>query len=80
MEKFPKKFNNISTKDVSSFQKIKKKFLNLYSAGGNSDLAYHAFRNKKNKYSKREPNPLVPACPNPVPPPPPWTPPSTQRQ
>jgi hypothetical protein len=52
IEKFPNEVDNISTKDASSFQEVKIKFLNLQSAGGNSDSAHHTFRNKKNKKSK----------------------------
>jgi hypothetical protein len=51
MEKFPNKVNNISTKDASSFQGVKNKFLNLHSASGNGDSAHHIFSNKKNKMS-----------------------------
>jgi hypothetical protein len=80
MEKFPNEVDNISTKDASSFQEVKNKFLNLHSASSNGDSAHHTFSNKKNKNSKREPNPLVPALPNPVPPPTPRTPPPPQRQ
>jgi hypothetical protein len=53
MEKVPNKVDNILTKDASSFQEVKKKILNLYSAGGNSDLAHHTFSSKKHKNSKR---------------------------
>jgi hypothetical protein len=80
MEKFPNEVDNISTKDASSFEEVKNKFLNLYSAGGNGDSAHHTFGNKKNKSRKREPNPLVPALPNPVPPPTLRMPPPSQRQ
>jgi hypothetical protein len=53
MEKFPNKVDNISTKDASSFQEVKTKFLNLYSASNISDSAHHIFVNKKNKQSKK---------------------------
>jgi hypothetical protein len=47
IEKFPNKVNNISTKDASSFQEVKKKFLNLHSASGKGESAHHMFGNKK---------------------------------
>jgi hypothetical protein len=52
-EKFPNVVDNILTKDVSSFQEIKNKFINLYSAGGNGDSAHHTFSNKNNQKSKK---------------------------
>jgi hypothetical protein len=52
-EKIPIKVNNILTKDASSFQDIKNKFLNLHSASGNGDSAYYIFGNKKHKKSKQ---------------------------
>jgi hypothetical protein len=53
MEKFPNEVHIISTKDASSFQEDKNKFLNLHSATGNGDSAHHTFHNKKNKTSKK---------------------------
>jgi hypothetical protein len=53
METFPNEVDNISTKDTSSFQEVKNKFLNLHSASNNSDLAHHTFGNKKNQKSKK---------------------------
>jgi hypothetical protein len=44
MEKFPNEVDNISTKDASSFQEVKNKFLNLHSASGNGDSAHHTFQ------------------------------------
>jgi hypothetical protein len=61
MERFPNEVDNILTKDVSSFQEVKNKFLNLHSASGNDDSAQYTFSNKKNKSRKREPNSLIPA-------------------
>jgi dsDNA-binding SOS-regulon protein len=55
MKKFPNEVNNILTKDASSFQEVKNKFLNLYLAGDNDDLAPHMFGNKKNKKSTKGP-------------------------
>jgi hypothetical protein len=52
MEKFPNEVDNILTKDAFSFQEVNNKFLNVYSAGGNVDLAHHTFGNKKTKKSK----------------------------
>jgi hypothetical protein len=81
IERFPNEVDNISTKDATSFQEVKNKFVHLYSAGGNGDSARHKFGNKKkNKRPKREPNPLVPTLPNPVPPRTPRTPRLPQRQ
>jgi hypothetical protein len=51
MEKFLNKVDNILTKDTSSFQEVKNKFLNLYLAGLNGDFAHHTFGNKKNTKS-----------------------------
>jgi hypothetical protein len=53
MEKFPNEVDNLSTKDTSSFEEVKNKFLNLYLAGSNSDSAHHTFNNKKNKKLKK---------------------------
>jgi hypothetical protein len=53
IEKFPNQVNNLSSKDASSFQEVKNTFLNLCSASGNGNLAYHIFGNKKNKKSKK---------------------------
>jgi hypothetical protein len=53
MEKFSNKVNNILTKDTSSFQEVKKKFLNVHSGGSNGDSAQHTFGNKKNKQLKK---------------------------
>jgi hypothetical protein len=52
IEKFPNEVDNISTKDASSFQEVKNKFLNLHSPSDNGDSAHHIFGNKKNKKSK----------------------------
>jgi hypothetical protein len=49
MEKFPHELDNTLTKDASSFQEVKNKFLNLHSAGSNGDSGHHIFGNKKNK-------------------------------
>jgi hypothetical protein len=53
IDKFPNEVDNISSKDASSFQEVKNKFLNLYSASSNGDLAHYTFGNKKNKKSKK---------------------------
>jgi hypothetical protein len=53
MEKFCNEVDNILSKDASSFQEVNNKFLNLYSAGTNGDLAHHMFGNKKNKILKK---------------------------
>jgi hypothetical protein len=53
MERFPNEVDNISTKNTSSFQEVKNKFLHLHSAGGNGDSAHHMFANKKNTNSKQ---------------------------
>jgi hypothetical protein len=52
MEKFLNKDDNILTKDASTFQEVKNKVLNLYSAGRNGDSAHHIFGNMINKHSK----------------------------
>jgi hypothetical protein len=52
-ETFLNKVNNISTKDASSFQEVKNKFLNLHLVVGNCDLAHHMVSNKKTKMSKK---------------------------
>jgi hypothetical protein len=53
MEKFPNEVDIISTKDDSSFQEVKNKFLNQYSAGDNGDSAHYTFGNTKKKKSKK---------------------------
>jgi hypothetical protein len=55
MEKFLNNVDNISTKDASSFQEVKNKFLNLHSPGSNGDSAHHILSNKKHKRSKTGP-------------------------
>jgi hypothetical protein len=49
MDKFPNEVDNIMTKDASSFQEVKNKFLHLHSASGSGDSAHHIFGNIKNK-------------------------------
>jgi hypothetical protein len=51
--KFHNNVNNISTNDASLVQEVKNKFLNLHTACGNCDLAYHTFCNMKNQKSKK---------------------------
>jgi hypothetical protein len=53
MERFPNEVDNISTKDVSSLQEVKNKFLNLHTASGNRDSARYTFCNKNNTKSKK---------------------------
>jgi hypothetical protein len=80
MEKFPNEVDNISTKDASSFQEVKNKFLNLHLAGGNGDSAHHTFGNKKNKKSKKGTKSSGSSSSKPGPSSSPRTPPPPQRQ
>jgi hypothetical protein len=52
MEKFPNEVHNILTKGTFYFLEVKHKFLNLHSAGSDTESAHHSFGNKKNKKSK----------------------------
>jgi hypothetical protein len=78
MEKFPNDVNDILTKDASSFHEVKNNLLNLYLASGNGESVHLHSAIKILKSRKREPNPLVLALPNPVPPAPSRMPPTPQ--
>jgi hypothetical protein len=80
MERFPNEVDNILTKDVSSFQEVKNKFLNLHSASGNDDSAQYTFSNKKNKKSKKGAKFSDSSSSNPVRLPPLQTPPPPHRR
>jgi hypothetical protein len=55
LDRYPNEFDNISTKDVSTFQEVKNTFLNLHSATTSSESAQNtAGGNKKRNFPKNK--------------------------